>query len=193
MKALKMANSLLEHPLLGPTQGVFVSERFTQFRAIPYGSIKQRFARSEVLNDVPRRKNLAHPLPKEPYDATRQGPQSIQPLKSAHMDAKSNQLPDDVAEQEDDENCLRLTITSPENVTPSSKLPVVVFLHGGAFFIGSGQRNDLTVDAWLADITQISYFGDITSNHLFSNLLACETVGVDLQLLCLSDEVILMF
>ncbi|THX18880.1 alpha/beta-hydrolase, partial [Aureobasidium pullulans] len=87
-----------------------------------------------------RRKNLAHPLPKEPYDATRQGPQSIQPLKSAHMDAKSNQLPDDVAEQEDDENCLRLTITSPENVTPSSKLPVVVFLHGGAFFIGSGQR-----------------------------------------------------
>lgn len=140
MKAFKMANSLLEHPLLGPIQGVFVSERFTQFRAIPYGSIKQRLARSEVLNDVPKKKNLAHPLPKEPYDGTRQGPQSIQPLKSAHMDAKSNQLPDDVAEQEDDENCLRLTITTPKKVMPSSKLPVVVFLHGGAFFIGSGQR-----------------------------------------------------
>ncbi|CAD0090119.1 unnamed protein product [Aureobasidium vineae] len=56
------------------------------------------------------------------------------------MDAKSNQLPDDVEEQEQAENCLRLTITIPKDTTSNSKLPVVVFIHGGAFFLGSGER-----------------------------------------------------
>ncbi|KAI4738356.1 alpha/beta-hydrolase [Aureobasidium sp. EXF-12298] len=137
-----MANSFLEHPLLGPLQGVAVTDKFTQFRSIPYGTFKQRFARSELLRDVPRRKQLTtKPVPKETYDVTKQGPQSIQPLESAHMDAKSNQLPDDVGEeQEQAENCLRLTITVPKDATPDSRLPVVVFIHGGAFFLGSGER-----------------------------------------------------
>lgn len=141
MKALRMANSLLEHPLLGPIQGILVTERLTQFRSIPYGFIKSRFARSEVLKDVPRRRSLASIFVKETYNATKRGPQSIQPLGSAQMDAKSNQFPDDVGEeQEQDENCLRLTITTPHDASPSSKLPVVVFIHGGAFFLGSGER-----------------------------------------------------
>ncbi|KEQ98101.1 hypothetical protein AUEXF2481DRAFT_2085 [Aureobasidium subglaciale EXF-2481] len=135
-----MANNLLEHALLGPLQGLAVTERLTQYRSIPYGFIKQRFARSEVLTDVPRRKKFAHPTPKEIFDATKQGPQSIQPLKSAQMDAKSNQLPEDVEEQEQAEDCLRLTITVPSDATFESKLPVLVFIHGGAFFIGSGER-----------------------------------------------------
>ncbi|KAH0371304.1 alpha/beta-hydrolase, partial [Aureobasidium melanogenum] len=141
MKAFRMANNFLEHPLLGPLQGVALTERFTQFRSIPYGFIKQRFARSEMLMDVPRRKQLTtEPKPKETYNVTKQGPQSIQPWKSAHMDAKSNQLPDDVEEQDQAENCLNLTITIPQGTRPESNLPVVVFVHGGAFFLGSGQR-----------------------------------------------------
>lgn len=141
MKAFRMANNILEHSLLGLLQGVTIHERFTQFRSIPYGYIKQRFARSAMLMDVPRRKQLTtEPKPKETYDATKQGHQSIQPLKSAHMDAKSNQLPDDVEEQDQAEDCLNLTITTPQGATPESKLPVVVFIHGGAFFLGSGQR-----------------------------------------------------
>ncbi|KAH0403986.1 alpha/beta-hydrolase, partial [Aureobasidium melanogenum] len=141
MKAFRMANSFLEHPLLGPLQGIALTERFTQFRSIPYGFIKQRFARSGILTDVPRRKQLTtKPIPKETYDGTKQGPQSIQPLGSAHMDAKSNQLPDDVEEQDQAEKCLNLTITTPNGTTPASNLPVVVFIHGGAFFLGSGQR-----------------------------------------------------
>ncbi|KAG9887462.1 hypothetical protein KCU98_g17172, partial [Aureobasidium melanogenum] len=141
MKAFRMANNFLEHPLLGPLQGIALTERFTQFRSIPYGSIKQRFARSGMLMDVPRRKQLTtEPKPKETYDVTKQGPQSIQPLESAHMDAKSNQLPDDVEEQDQAEDCLNLTITTPQGTTPGSNLPVVVFIHGGAFFLGSGQR-----------------------------------------------------
>jgi carboxylesterase type B len=141
MKVFRMANNLLEHPLLGPLQGATVAERFTQFRSIPYGTIKHRFARSELLMDVPRRKELTtEPILREIYDVTKQGPQSIQPLGSAHMDAKSNQLPDDVEEQDQAENCLRLTITAPKDATPDSNLPVVVFIHGGAFFLGSGER-----------------------------------------------------
>ncbi|KAH0293742.1 alpha/beta-hydrolase, partial [Aureobasidium sp. EXF-3399] len=141
MKAFRMANNFLEHPLLGPLQGVAVTDKFTQFRSIPYGTVKQRFARSEMLMDVPRRKQLTtKPVPKETYDVTERGPQSIQPLESAHMDAKSNQLPDDVEEQDQSEQCLRLTITVPKDATPESKLPVVVFIHGGAFFLGSGER-----------------------------------------------------
>ncbi|KAH0276876.1 alpha/beta-hydrolase, partial [Aureobasidium melanogenum] len=141
MKPFRMANNLLEHPLLGPLHGVALAERFTQFRSIPYGSIKQRFARSEMLMDVPRRKQLtAEPKPKQTYDVIKQGPQSIQPWKSAHMDAKSNQLPEDVEEQDQAEDCLNLTITTPKGTTPDSNLLVVVFIHGGAFFLGSGQR-----------------------------------------------------
>ncbi|KAG9647827.1 alpha/beta-hydrolase, partial [Aureobasidium melanogenum] len=141
MKAFRMASHFLEHPLLGPLQGVALTERFTQFRSIPYGSIKQRFARSGMLMDEPRRKRLTtEPKAKELYDVTKQGPQSIQPLESAHMDAQSNQLPDDVEEQDQAENCLNLTITTPKDTTPDSNLPVVVFIHGGAFFLGSGQR-----------------------------------------------------
>ncbi|KAK6004328.1 hypothetical protein QM012_008190 [Aureobasidium pullulans] len=136
-----MASNFLEHPLLGPLQGAPLTERFTQFRSIPYGFIKQRFARSTMLMDVPRRNHLTTELKaKETYNVTKQGPQSIQPLGSAHMDAKSNQLPDDVEEQEQAENCFNLTITTPTGTTPESNLPVVVFIHGGAFFLGSGQR-----------------------------------------------------
>jgi carboxylesterase type B len=141
MKTYRMVSNILEHPVLGPLQGATVAKKFDQFRAIPYGRIKQRFARSEVMLDVPRRKRLTtEPVPMKTYDVTKQGPQSIQPLESAKMDAKSNQLPDDVEEQDQDENCLRLTITTPKDATPDSKLPVVVFIHGGAFFLGSGER-----------------------------------------------------
>ena len=56
------------------------------------------------------------------------------------MDAKSNQLPQDVEEQEQSEDCLRLTVTRPADAPSSAKLPVVVFLHGGAYFLGSGDR-----------------------------------------------------
>ena len=125
-----MAAERLSHPLLGAIQGVRVHDRLVQFRSIPYGKISQRFGRSSVLEHLPGEK---------PYDATRLGPQSIQPQNAAHMDTQSNQLPSDVEEQEQAEDCLRMTITSPKDL-PSKKLPVVVFIHGGAFFLGSGER-----------------------------------------------------
>ncbi|CAK1584963.1 unnamed protein product [Parnassius mnemosyne] len=39
------------------------------------------------------------------------------------------------------ENCLTLNIYTPLDAIPSSKLPVMVFIHGGAFYDGSGSRH----------------------------------------------------
>jgi len=37
-----------------------------------------------------------------------------------------------------DEDCLRLSITAPEDATPASRLPVVVWIHGGSYVAGGG-------------------------------------------------------
>ncbi|KAK4986254.1 hypothetical protein LTR66_007762 [Elasticomyces elasticus] len=113
-------SQILQHPALGPIKGISLLDKLWQFRSIPYASISQRFARSK-------------------------------PRGSAQQDAQSNQLPTDgIDEQEQSEDCLRVTITRPLNLERHpvhAKLPVVVFLHGGAFFLGSGER------PWLSPLT----------------------------------------
>lgn len=39
------------------------------------------------------------------------------------------------------EDCLVVNIWTPATATPKSKLPVLVFIHGGAFYVGSGLDN----------------------------------------------------
>ncbi|KAJ9635992.1 hypothetical protein H2199_008347 [Coniosporium tulheliwenetii] len=59
------------------------------------------------------------------------------------MDAESNQFPTDGLPEEDyqDEDCLNLTVTAPrDHLHRDSKLPVLLFLHGGAFFLGAHTR-----------------------------------------------------
>lgn len=59
------------------------------------------------------------------------------------MDCKGNQFPEDLMKkykEEQSEDCLRLNIIKPESATPTSRLPVLAFIHGGAFFIGSSTR-----------------------------------------------------
>lgn len=135
--------TLLHHSTLGQIRGIDINNSLTQFRSIPYGTVKQRFARSKLLDQLP------HQNASEIYDATKVGPSSIQPFGAAKMDADSNQLPSDIVgdDQEQSEDCLRVTITVPTASLPSSGnspdsqgLPVLVFLHGGAFFLNSGER-----------------------------------------------------
>ena len=126
---------VLRHPLLGAIKGTIINDKLYRCYSLPYASISRRFARSELLKVLPVPSSTAT------YDATIIGPSSIQLEGAAHMDAKSNQLPTDgIEEQEQSEDCLRLTITRPLDVDLSNKLPVVVYLHGGAFFLGSGER-----------------------------------------------------
>ncbi|KAI4283724.1 MAG: hypothetical protein L6R38_001981 [Xanthoria sp. 2 TBL-2021] len=136
-----------KHSTLGQLRGVQLNEALTQFRSLPYATIKQRFARSQLLDHLPRQQG------QEIYDATSIGPSSIQPFDSTRIDADSNQLPSDIIteNQPQSEDCLRVTLTAPtDNPShPDTKIPVLVFLHGGAFFLNSGERPYYSPTAFL--------------------------------------------
>lgn len=133
-----MAKSVrgFSHPALGNISGLTKGD-LNYFYNIPYGKISQRFARASIQHEIPR---ISHD---EAYDATRLPPASIQPLESGKMDCKGNQFPEDLMDdyhEEQSEYCLRLNVIVPKSATPASSLPVLVFVHGGAFFIGSSTR-----------------------------------------------------
>lgn len=48
-------------------------------------------------------------------------------------------------EVQGNEDCLFLNVTTPRNATPASSLPVMVWLHGGSFTLGSGGAYDARV------------------------------------------------
>lgn len=126
-----------KHPELGLIDGCRVTRHLIQFRSLPYALVKRRFARSTMLNHLPKALDDLHPS----YDATNYGPCSIQSQDSITTDIRWNQLPEcPRREQAQSEDCLRLTLTCPasglDNV--SARLPVVMFVHGGALMIGSG-------------------------------------------------------
>lgn len=134
-RLISIMAKILQHPVLGAVRGKTIGNDLIRFHSLPYASIPARFARSTRLDQLPRNPDVSV------YDASSLGPCSIQIAGAARSDAESNQLPtDDTEEQDQDEDCLRLTITKPIDVEPCSKLPVVVFIHGGAFFLGSGDR-----------------------------------------------------
>lgn len=125
----------LLHPQLGELIGIRVSEDLIQFRSLPYAQVPRRFARSILLDHLPRNAKDAF------YNATKYGPCSVQPLHSIDTDVRWNQLPEHPRrEQEQSEDCLRLTLTCPaiNGANSLANLPVVVFVHGGALMIGSG-------------------------------------------------------
>jgi len=120
-KKINVTMMAFEHPLLGLIRGAKLGA-FTQFRSIPYASIEQRFARSKLLEHLPKGND------EKVYDATAIGPCCIQPEGGAKMDADSNQLPADIIEdeQEQSEDCMRVTITAPtEKLGAGRKMPVV--------------------------------------------------------------------
>jgi len=135
---MAITGRIVTHPTLGKLHGL-TRGKFIHFYNIPYGKISQRFARATLVQDLPQTfYDAAH-------DSTDTPPASIQPLDSGEMDCKGNQFPEDLMngyKEEQSEDCLRLNITMPEpdSVTSNSPLPVLVVVHGGAFFIGSSTR-----------------------------------------------------
>lgn len=91
------------------------------------------------------------------FDATKPGPSSVQPWGSAKKDAVGLQLPtdgikDDEGDFQSEKDCLHLSITLPTDIVKGDrgtsrssladkKLPVILFQHGGAFFMGAGDRS----------------------------------------------------
>jgi para-nitrobenzyl esterase len=64
-------------------------------------------------------------LPQKPYPATQFGSECVQ-------------IPFSSTEPVGDENCLFLNVWVPPGASPDAKLPVMVFIHGGAFVFGTG-------------------------------------------------------
>lgn len=125
-----------QHPALGSINGRS-NGNFKQFLNISYGKIPQRFNRAIFVDKLPQTDG------QQPYDATNIPPASVQPWNSGKMDCEGNQFPFDLVdgyEEDQSENCLRLNITMPKSTRPNDSLPVLVFVHGGAFFIGSSSR-----------------------------------------------------
>lgn len=129
----------ISHPQLGGIHGRRITDDLIQFRSLPYARIPRRFARSTLVDHLPKEDTG----PDCCYDAVNYGPCSVQPLDSIATDVRWNQLPEHPGrEQDQSEDCLRLTLTCPATIvdcaSSSHILPVVVFLHGGALMIGSG-------------------------------------------------------
>lgn len=127
-----------EHPRLGSITGCRVTPDLVQFRSLPYAQIPRRFARSLILNHLPRSTRQEAGF----YDAREYGPCSVQPRDSIATDILWNQLPEHPHRPQDQsEDCLRLTLTCPLSVLDyhtSKLLPACAFIHGGALMIGSG-------------------------------------------------------
>ncbi|GLA20986.1 Alpha/Beta hydrolase protein [Aspergillus welwitschiae] len=107
-----------------------------EFRGIPYGTVPARWQHA-VLRDR---------LPQDEFDATRNGPRCPQPQEPNNTDEYQSYLefPADVTESEFD--CLNLFITRPSVAALAAagfdaqevKLPVYVYIHGGAYSFGAG-------------------------------------------------------
>ena len=141
-----MTPIILQHTKLGAIR--CLRDPYTsvvKILGVPYGTLPQRFARAQPLETLENSVRFSSHV----FDATRPGPSSIQPWGSVTTDASNIPLPtDNLPDNEDQsEDCLNLSIRIPTiclhddgSLRADSKLPVLVFLHGGAFFLGSANR-----------------------------------------------------
>ncbi|EXJ79515.1 hypothetical protein A1O3_07794 [Capronia epimyces CBS 606.96] len=112
-----------------------LSQDIEEFRGIPYADITQRWQHSTLRTSLPR----------DIYEATKHGPRCPQPDEGidpetfqSHLDYSS-----EVVESEFD--CLNLFIVRPSPAAllqrgrkVDDKIPVFVWIHGGAFIYGAG-------------------------------------------------------
>jgi para-nitrobenzyl esterase len=101
-------------PVRGTSDGSVRSFRGIRFAAPPVGDLRWR----------------APELPEawtEPADATAFGPMPVQPANQIIV------FPDGVSQSED---CLFLNVWTPESARPGDDLPVMAWVHGGAYMFG---------------------------------------------------------
>ncbi|CAB3250985.1 unnamed protein product [Arctia plantaginis] len=114
------AARLLPQPTLviqvsnGPMRGTISPDgSHAQYSGIPYATITQRFQSPGP-----------EPVWEYVFNAIDEHARCSQSLQDIFMMGT--------------EQCLVLNIYNPLNITPNSKLPVMVFIHGGAYYKGSG-------------------------------------------------------
>ncbi|KAF3386206.1 Lipase 2 [Penicillium rolfsii] len=114
------------HPSLGLVRGLAFGPT-NQFLGIPYATLDSKW--SPPVMSEPKKGTL---------DATKFGPMALSPpnaveIEFAHIQRR---LPVPHLEQSDTA-CLNLNITTPGGASAVSNLPVIVFVHGGGYAIGS--------------------------------------------------------
>jgi carboxylesterase type B len=146
-----MNHIILQHAKLSSLKCLHdTSTSLIKVLGLPYGTITQRFARSQICENINDHPSSHTRFKDGVFDATIPGPSSIQPFGSVKSDASNIPLPtEDLPEDEEQsEDCLNLSIHIPpsavdisdQTFTSTAKLPVIVFIHGGAYFLGSGNR-----------------------------------------------------
>ncbi|KAF4435186.1 Para-nitrobenzyl esterase [Fusarium acutatum] len=120
----------LNHTQLGDIQGFRLDgQGVVQYLGIQYATLAHRFAGAELKTDYGGK-----------IDATRRGPTVVRPPLACDLEfgliQKALNKPDD--RPMSDLDGLTLDITAPEATLNenNAKLPVLVFIHGGAFIIG---------------------------------------------------------
>ena len=117
---------ILKHSSLGEIKGV-VKGKVIQFLGVKYATLKDKFAVAELWNG---NEGL--------IDATHLGPSVISPPSGCDMEYTFVQhtLSKPSLPQSDIDG-LNLNITVPKEHLGQSKFPVIVFIHGGGFAVGS--------------------------------------------------------
>jgi len=144
----KMTNVVLNHAKLGAIRCLRETKgSIVKILGLPYGKVAERFARAELSYKLSDGESIRYH--DGVFDATKPGASSIQPWGSVKSDAANIPLPTDNLpdDEEQSEDCLNLSIHLPKSCVGESgkihsdmKLPVLVFIHGGAYFLGSANR-----------------------------------------------------
>jgi carboxylesterase type B len=120
------------HPLLGALTGLTSPSTLhtVHFRSIPFALIPARFRLSTLLNHIPSSHNR---------DFTKYGTACPSPPQTDQTEASGGPLPGEEAKKFDEESCLYLTISAPRDSLGDVErgLPVMVYVHGGGFTVGS--------------------------------------------------------
>ncbi|EED13169.1 carboxylesterase, putative [Talaromyces stipitatus ATCC 10500] len=121
--------ALLQTTYLGQVQGKNI-DGVTHYRGIKYASLRNRLADAELITSRSPNNGI--------LDATKYGPTAASPVNGCDLEQSFVQkaLPKQELPQSDTE-CLNLNIAVPEGTTSTSKLPVLLFIHGGGLHIGA--------------------------------------------------------
>ncbi|XP_028264405.1 fatty acyl-CoA hydrolase precursor, medium chain [Parambassis ranga] len=140
------------HTELGSLRGEYVTVKGKESGIHAYLGVP--FAKPPVSNSL----RLAAPQPVERWegvrDATKQPPMCIQ-SKNLVMEIleKLDGMLVDIPDVSED--CLYLNIYTPANRTPDAKLPVMVWIHGGGFVLGSASCYDGSALAAYQDVVVV--------------------------------------
>ncbi|KAF2203679.1 alpha/beta-hydrolase [Delitschia confertaspora ATCC 74209] len=130
------------HPTLGPLTGLLSPDNVVQFRAIPYATIPRRFEQSVLVSDLSiekERSELIYSMAKPHFTSSSASPQTL----PSH-EVSGGPFPGEESPWPMDEfKCLILQVNVPlatleasENEKKLKDLPVLAYIHGGAFALG---------------------------------------------------------